>query len=66
MFQFWFSWRHQIEEFSKTHKVVVPDLRGYNLSSKPPNRTDYTIDKLMLDVVELIKVSSCRLVYGPR
>jgi pimeloyl-ACP methyl ester carboxylesterase len=53
--KFWYSWRNQIEEFSKTHKVVAVDLRGYNLTSKPSSTIDYNIDNLMLDIVELVK-----------
>ena len=38
-------------------------MRGYNLSSKPPNTSDYIIDNLMLDVVELIKVCLLLCLY---
>jgi epoxide hydrolase 4 len=34
--QFWYQWQRQLAEFSKDHHVVAPDMRGYNLSSKPP------------------------------
>lgn len=52
----WYSWRHQIaalagEEFT----VVAPDMRGYNLSDKPPRVEDYEITHLINDVVGLIK-----------
>jgi pimeloyl-ACP methyl ester carboxylesterase len=52
--EFWYSWRHQLVALSDEYTVVAPDLRGYNLSDKPPNRSDYTIDKLVGDVVGLI------------
>ena len=51
--EFWYSWRHQIVALSDEYTVVAPDLRGYNLSDKPPNRSDYTIDKLVGDIVGL-------------
>jgi epoxide hydrolase 4 len=39
--QCWYTFRHQLAEFAKTHTVVAPDLRGYNLSSKPTKRWEY-------------------------
>jgi pimeloyl-ACP methyl ester carboxylesterase len=52
--EFWYSWRHQIAALSDEYTVVAPDLRGYNLSDKPPNKSDYEIDHLISDVVGLI------------
>ena len=39
--QCWYMWRHQLPEFARDHLVVAPDLRGYNLSSKPDRLTEY-------------------------
>ena len=36
-------------------RVVAPDLRGYNLSSKPEGFADYAADKLATDVRGLIR-----------
>ncbi len=33
--EFWYEWKYQRAEFSRDHTVVAPDMRGYNLSSKP-------------------------------
>jgi epoxide hydrolase 4 len=52
--EFWYSWRHQLVALSDEYTIVAPDLRGYNLSDKPPNKSDYTIDKLVGDIVGLI------------
>lgn len=52
--EFWYSWRHQIEALSDQYTVVAPDLRGYNLSDKPPDRSDYEIGHLVSDIVGLI------------
>lgn len=46
----WYSWRHQLDEFGKDYYVVAIDLRGYNHSSRLPNRTDYSMDKLVCDI----------------
>src|SRR5262249_44366732 len=39
--EFWYEWTHQIAEFSRDHTVVAPDMRGYNLSSKPTELSAY-------------------------
>ena len=53
--EFWYGWRQQIAPLVKAgFRVVAPDLRGYNLSSKPQDFTDYTADKLASDVRGLI------------
>ncbi len=51
----WYSWRHQIPVLAQQYQVVVPDLRGYNLSSKPPRVQDYLLDYLVEDVIALAK-----------
>src|SRR5687767_14034195 len=33
--EFWYGWRSQIAALAGRFRVVAPDLRGYNLSSKP-------------------------------
>ncbi|HVQ37488.1 MAG TPA: alpha/beta fold hydrolase, partial [Pyrinomonadaceae bacterium] len=53
--EFWYSWRHQLPALGKTHHVIAPDLRGYNLSDRPPRVDDYRIEVLVADVIALIK-----------
>ncbi len=52
LFEFWYSWRHQLPHLSRNFKVVVPDLRGYNDSDKP--RNGYDLDTLSNDIYALI------------
>ncbi|KOO40381.1 alpha/beta hydrolase [Priestia koreensis] len=52
---FWYNWHHQLEEFSKDHRVVAVDMRGYNLSDKPENVSDYSMPTLVEDVKQLIE-----------
>ena len=53
--EFWYSWRYQIPYLARRFKVVAPDMRGYNLSDKPPRVSDYSLDKLAGDVKGLIE-----------
>ena len=54
--EFWFGWRKQIAPLAEAgFRVVVPDLRGYNLSSRPGRIRDYSSDKLADDISGLIR-----------
>ena len=53
--EFWYSWRHQIPEFAKDFKVVAIDLRGYNDSDKPEDKSAYVMDEFIKDVAGVIK-----------
>ncbi len=53
--EFWYSWRHQIPEFAKDHKVVAIDLRGYNDSDKPEGLVAYRLSELIQDVRGVIQ-----------
>jgi epoxide hydrolase 4 len=53
--EFWYSWRHQLKALGDRYHVVAPDLRGYNLSDKPPRVEDYRIDLLIDDVTGLVR-----------
>jgi epoxide hydrolase 4 len=53
---FWYSWRFQIPKLASAgFRVVAPDMRGYNLSSKPAGVGAYGIDLLAADVRGLIR-----------
>jgi pimeloyl-ACP methyl ester carboxylesterase len=53
--EFWYGWRAQIEPLAAAgFRVVVPDMRGYNLSSKPAGVGAYDLDPLTADVRNLI------------
>jgi pimeloyl-ACP methyl ester carboxylesterase len=50
--EFWYSWRKQIGPLADAgFRVVVPDQRGYNLSSKPEAIADYAIGNLVADLI---------------
>jgi epoxide hydrolase 4 len=50
----WYSWRHQIQEFSQDYKVVAVDLRGYNESDKPTDPSAYRMSEFIQDIQGLI------------
>ena len=53
--EFWFGWRLQIKPLAAAgFRVVAPDTRGYNLSSKPPGIAAYSADNLADDIRGLI------------
>ena len=54
--EFWYGWREQIAPLVEAgFRVVAPDLRGYNLSSRPDGFTEYTADKPADDIRGLIR-----------
>jgi pimeloyl-ACP methyl ester carboxylesterase len=52
---FWYSWRAQMPELAKHFRVVAIDQRGYNLSAQPEGVENYTVAKLVDDVVAVVK-----------
>jgi len=53
--EFWFGWRQQIGPLAAAgFRVVAPDTRGYNLSSKPDGFEAYAVDLLAADIRGLI------------
>ncbi len=62
--EFWYGWRKQIPYFAALgYRVVAPDGRGYNLSSKPAGIGSYKISEVKQDIVELIKQLGVEKVY---
>lgn len=51
---YWYSWKHQIPALSESFRVVAPDLRGYNKSSKPEGVDNYSTSLLVNDIGQLI------------
>jgi pimeloyl-ACP methyl ester carboxylesterase len=50
--EFWYGWRKQIAPLAEAgFRVIAPDQRGYNQSSKPPNVRDYRLQALTADVI---------------
>jgi len=52
--EFWYGWRRQIEPLAAAgFRVIVPDQRGYNLSSKPSGMAAYSLTELVSDVIAI-------------
>jgi pimeloyl-ACP methyl ester carboxylesterase len=52
--EFWYGWKDQLVEFGRDHLAVAPDMRGYNLSSKPAEVEAYRAKRLVEDLRALI------------
>jgi epoxide hydrolase 4 len=54
--EFWYGWRQQITPLAAAgFHVVAPDMRGYNLSSKPGGVAAYDSAPLAADIAGLIR-----------
>lgn len=47
---FWYGWRDIILGLKDKYKLIVPDMRGYNLSDKPEGIENYTLKILIEDI----------------
>jgi len=52
--EFWYEWEAQLAEFGHTHFAVAPDLRGFNLSSKPAEVDAYRPRHIVEDLVQFV------------
>jgi epoxide hydrolase 4 len=48
--EFWYAWKNQLTEFSKDHRAVALDMRGFNLSDKPSDVSAYQLNVLVEDI----------------
>jgi epoxide hydrolase 4 len=52
--EFWYGWHRQIEPLAEAgFRAIVPDQRGYNLSSKPSGVGAYALPELVSDVIAI-------------
>ena len=57
---FWYAWRYQIPALAEAGcHVIAPDLRGYNLSSKPAGVSRYRLETLVSDVNAVARHFGC-------
>lgn len=48
--EFWYEWKNQLAEFGQDYQAVAPDMRGYNLSSKPASVDQYEVRYMVEDL----------------
>src|SRR6266513_1813356 len=53
--EFWYEWKNQLAEFGRDYQAVAPDMRGYNLSSKPAEVDQYQVKYMVEDLRALAK-----------
>ena len=53
--EFWYAWKNQLAEFGRDYQAVAPDMRGYNLSSKPADVEQYRMKYLVEDIRALVE-----------
>jgi pimeloyl-ACP methyl ester carboxylesterase len=51
--EYWAAWREVMADLARDHFVVVPDQRGYNLSSKPDGVEAYRAKHMVRDLAAL-------------
>jgi len=51
---FWYTWRVQMPALAQRFHVVAIDQRGYNLSGQPEGVANYTVDKLVGDLLAVV------------
>jgi pimeloyl-ACP methyl ester carboxylesterase len=51
---YWYTWRKQMPALAEHFQVVAIDQRGYNKSDQPQGVENYTMDKLVGDVVAVV------------
>jgi pimeloyl-ACP methyl ester carboxylesterase len=62
--EFWYGWRKLMEPLAIAgFRVVVPDQRGYNLSSKPAGVAAYALTQLVSDVIAIADQLSQKKVF---
>ena len=52
---FWYGWKDIILGLKDKYRLIVPDMRGYNLSDKPQGIENYTMEILIDDIKGLSK-----------
>lgn len=47
-------WYHWIPILSRHYRVIRRDARGHGLSSTPPDDYDYSVDEILLEIIDTL------------
>jgi pimeloyl-ACP methyl ester carboxylesterase len=61
--EFWYCWSKVIPLLNDDFKLVIPDMRGYNLSDKPKGIENYKVEILVEDIKGLSEKLGFRKFY---
>lgn len=61
--EFWYCWKSVILGLKEKFKLIIPDMRGYNLSDKPNDVKKYKMEYLIGDIKGLIEELNLKRVY---
>ena len=61
--EFWYCWKSVIPGLKEKFKLIIPDMRGYNLSDKPNDVKKYKMEYLIGDIKGLIEELNLKRVY---
>lgn len=48
--EFWYCWKNVIPGLKDKYQLIIPDMRGYNLSDKPEGVENYSLNILVDDI----------------
>lgn len=54
--EYWAAWEGVLPAFGEQYYAVAPDLRGFNLSSQPPDVNAYRAREIVGDLVQFVRV----------
>ena len=60
---FWYGWKGIIPQLKTKFKLIIPDMRGYNLSDKPKGIQKYKMKYLIDDIKGLINALNLERPY---
>jgi pimeloyl-ACP methyl ester carboxylesterase len=55
--EFWYCWRYQLASLARQYRLLVPDLRSFNLSQGPDSPAGYALPGVAGDIIRLVKES---------
>ncbi len=59
----WYAWHYVMPHLEGQFRLIAPDMRGYNLSSKPEGVESYKLDTVAQDIVALIEALGATQAY---